>query len=132
MIQFWNQVDKSGPCWLWTGHIDKNGYGKAYVNGLRLYAHRAAWLESRGEIPDGLEPDHLCRVRNCVKPDHLELVTHKVNLHRSDRMTWMISRLKTHCPQGHAYDADNTYIRSNGWRQCKECKRAGVRKWRAK
>ena len=78
LIYFWGQVDKTDSCWLWTGHLDRNGYGKV---GNRL-AHRMAYTMVKGVIPEGLSLDHLCRVHNCVNPDHLEPVTHAENVRR--------------------------------------------------
>jgi hypothetical protein len=81
-------VEGDGGCWLWTGTLDRSGYGRfaASVGGVvrRTSAHRAAWLAYRGDIPMGLVPDHLCRVRSCVNPEHLELVTVQVNTLRGD------------------------------------------------
>ena len=76
--RFWNQVDARGPCWLWTGLLDRDGYGKWGKRGL--LAHRFAWSELVGEPPPMF--DHLCRVRRCVNPDHLEPVTPRVNAQR--------------------------------------------------
>lgn len=76
------------PCWIWTGAQYKNGYGHAYfgtVDGKRvsMSAARAMWTAMRGPLPPDLEPDHLCRVRLCVNPDHLDPVTHSENRRRS-------------------------------------------------
>lgn len=78
--RFWPKVDKNGPngCWLWTGALNPAGYGK-YGDGL---AHGAAFRLSGGVKPDGMELDHLCRVRHCVNPEHLEPVTHLENMQR--------------------------------------------------
>jgi hypothetical protein len=75
-------VDESG-CWLWDGAIWPNGYGKTstLIHDTRL-AHRVLYIEHRGPVPDGLDLDHLCRVRHCVNPAHLEPVSRSVNLTR--------------------------------------------------
>jgi hypothetical protein len=84
--RFWVNVDKSGPCWLWTAYLKPNGYASFYPGGGRhvskIYAHRFAFELGNGPIPDGMEVDHTCNVRHCVKPSHLELVTRRENLDR--------------------------------------------------
>jgi len=70
------------PCWIWLGSRRGHGYGKVGVNGRYVGAHRAFYERDKGSIPDGMELDHLCRVRLCVNPDHLEVVTHKENMRR--------------------------------------------------
>jgi hypothetical protein len=80
--RFWPKVDMTGDCWLWTASLDCNGYGKIGAGGDRgrtLCAHRVAWELVRGAIPDGLEIDHICRMRTCVRPDHLRLTSRKQN-----------------------------------------------------
>jgi hypothetical protein len=75
-------VDASG-CWLWQGNIHPDkGYGIMRRGGLTRRAHRFFYETLVGPVPDGLELDHLCRVRHCVNPDHLEPVTHAENLRR--------------------------------------------------
>lgn len=72
--RFWSKVDKSGDCWLWTGNTTKAGYGVCYPDGKstpRRLAHRAAWEEANGQIPDGLSICHRCDNPPCVRPDHL-------------------------------------------------------------
>lgn len=105
-------------CWLWTGSLD-NGYGRFQLNGKQVRMPRAAWLVHKGPIMEGYEPDHLCRVRACVNTDHMELVTHLVNVQRGDAGKRM--RLRMHCPQGHAYAGENLIIRKSGARRCKAC-----------
>lgn len=75
-------VDTMTGCWLWQAYVNDDGYGKFRLGKNVLTAHHAAWLLFRGPIPEGLEPDHLCRVKRCANPDHLELVTHQVNIQR--------------------------------------------------
>lgn len=83
------KVDLSGDCWLWTAAIDKTtGYGKFHAGeGRRIAnAHRWSYEHFVGPVPAGLDLDHLCRVRHCVRPDHLEPVTRRVNLLRGDTL----------------------------------------------
>jgi len=111
-------------CWLWVGALLRSGgYGAVRWNGGAARAHRVAYEELVGRIPEELELDHLCRVRCCVNPEHLEPVTHAVNLLRGVGTAIQIKRNKTHCPRGHEYNADNTYNAPHGGRNCRTCLR---------
>lgn len=130
-IRFWSKVDFDGPdgCWLWRATLDTAGYGRFRAAEARsmVSAHRRAYMRLVGPIPEGLVLDHLCRVRNCVNPAHLEPVTHEENCRRGENA----QRDKTHCPQGHPYDEANTYIYpSDGRRACRRCHREAVRRSR--
>lgn len=82
--RFWAKVEKSDSCWLWTGALfPSNGYGALHLDGAAVPAHRVSYELNVGPIPDGLTIDHLCRVRACVRPDHLEPVTQAENLRRA-------------------------------------------------
>lgn len=107
-------------CWEWLGSLNPGGYGQMYLYGKTIGAHRASFILHRGEIPKGLDLDHLCRNRKCVNPDHLDPVTRSENLRRGDTGKW--SRAKTRCDQGHAYDDENTYIDPRGYRGCRICR----------
>lgn len=80
---FYSRIDFTGECWLWTAHVGDDGY--AHYSGARSktqLAHVVAYREFIGDVPEGLELDHLCRVRHCVNPFHLEPVTHQENVKR--------------------------------------------------
>lgn len=129
--KFWAKVDQSNDCWLWRGAINRGGYGRFYVgNAKASMAHRFAYETTVGPIPAGLQLDHLCRVRNCVRPDHLEPVTPRENVLRSDSISNR-NREVTHCPQGHEYSMENLVpsALSRGARQCRTCKRRESREW---
>ena len=79
--------DRSDGCWLWRGKCLASGYGYLSVEGQTTFAHRVSYEYHVGPIPEGLHIDHLCRVRNCVNPEHLEPVTHKENHRRGMRAT---------------------------------------------
>jgi predicted XRE-type DNA-binding protein len=87
-IGFWLNVEKLsdagagelGGCWLWRGAVAKTGYGQASFNGRTIAAHRASWQRERGAIPTGMLVLHKCDVRDCVRPSHLFLGTHKDNM----------------------------------------------------
>lgn len=122
-------VDDNG-CWLWQRSIKSNGYGQMGVPGAGMrYAHRISYQTFRGPIPDGLQIDHLCRVRRCVNPDHLEAVTCRENLIRG---VGFVARhvAATHCPAGHPYDECNTRIGTKGERMCKRCRNDRKSRWR--
>lgn len=114
-------VTESG-CWIWMGFLDKGGYGSFDFAGKKIKHPKAAWTVLRGKIPPGLEPDHLCRVRCCVNPDHMELVTHRINCQRGNAGKHFSDR--THCPKGHPYSGDNLSIKKSGARRCMACSRA--------
>ena len=84
MDHFWAKVDKTDTCWLWTSTLNWDGYGQIRMQGKMRIAHRLSYETLVGPIPGGLELDHLCKVRNCVRPDHLEPVTHAENVARGD------------------------------------------------
>ena len=118
--RFWAKVSFTETCWLWVGAKNPKGYPQCW-NGQRVTpAHRFAYEFCVGPIPEGLEIDHLCRVRNCVNPDHLEPVTHRENTLRGFSPMANNAR-RTHCPKGHLYDAHNILL-YRGSRYCRACK----------
>ena len=118
-------------CWEWTGAVGAKGYGRFSAPETKV-AHIFSYRWFKGEIPDGLQIDHLCHDktcglgsacphRRCVNPDHLEAVTHQENCRRG--LVGSNQTTKTHCPHGHPYDEHNTYHRQNdGGRDCKICR----------
>lgn len=124
--RFMAKVDKQSgrdACWLWTGgFFADGGYGQ-FRYGKETRAHRVAYVIFVGPIPAGLVIDHLCGVKACVRPSHLEAVTQGENVRRA-------SARKTHCPQGHPYSGANLYVNPNsGHRLCRCCMRKAG--WRA-
>lgn len=112
-------------CWLWTGWINDNGYGEIISFGKKIRAHRAMYQLVVGLIPEELVLDHLCRVRHCVNPEHLEAVTHQQNILRGVGATAVHAK-KTHCIHGHEFSEANTIHRKRG-RGCRTCQRQGKR-----
>lgn len=111
-------------CWIWTGgKFQGSGYGAFWIAPQNRLAHRVAFEMYVGPIPEGAHLDHLCRVRECVNPAHLEPVTPGENLARSPLTLSSINRAKTHCPSGHPYDDRNTYRPPGAplTRQCRTC-----------
>ena len=115
-------------CWLYQGSLDLQGYGRTYIKTERIMIHRAAYKHFKGEIPVGFQIDHLCMVRNCVNPEHLEIVTPKENVHRSNRTAASINSKKTHCVSGHVLDGLN----NRGNRFCRVCSGLNNIKWKNK
>lgn len=109
-------------CWYWAGQIKPNGYGALWFDSKKVYAHRFSYEVYKGEIPRGLEIDHLCNNRLCINPDHLEAVTHRENLLRGETLP-TIALAKTHCSNGHPYMGSNLHYRKNGKRSCVTCNR---------
>ncbi len=131
MERFWAKVNKNGPtqahrpdlgpCWLWIGSITATGYGRFSRSGL---AHRISFSFIR-PIPTGLDLDHLCRVRHCVNPSHLEPKTRKENMNAPGSMVGVPTGLKqsskTHCLRGHEFSGENMRRDFRGHRACRAC-----------
>jgi hypothetical protein len=119
-----------GPCWLSTFRSNSNGYVNVKLGGGErrdAAAHRVVYEALVGPIADGLQLDHLCRVRHCFCPEHLDQVTGRENTLRGNTITARCAAA-THCPQGHEYTEVNTYRRPDHRRRdCKACKRAWSR-----
>lgn len=122
--RFWRYVEKTDTCWLWTAGRNIGGYGvMGNMPGRRPFtcqAHRVSYEIHKGPIPAELTIDHLCRVRHCVNPEHLEAVTFAENVRRGISPPAQNGR-KTHCVHGHEFTAENTYIRPDGDRGCRAC-----------
>lgn len=131
--RFWSKVEKADgcACWVWTAGLSVDGYGQFTINKRPLRAHRYAYEQANGPIPDGLVLDHLCRNRRCVRPDHLEPVTNRENVLRGVGLSAIGAR-RTHCVNGHAFDAANTYVDSRGHRICRACRAAKQRRYAAR
>lgn len=128
---FWSKVKFTEACWVWAGSTQRLGYGNfgvKFKSGWRIVpAHRWAYEFCVGPIPDGLTLDHLCRVRNCVNPDHLEPVTLRENILRGENMAARYAR-RTHCDKGHEFTPENTSFHNGGVRRCKRCRKATRRR----
>ncbi len=144
--RFWRKVNKNSgvfsfirgelsECWLWTASTTSDGYGHIGMidsNGKRtVKAHVLSHEWEYGELAEGLERDHLCRHRNCVRPDHIEAVTHEENMRRS-RGKRVFN--KTHCVNGHVYDVvfKRKSNRETLQRECLECRKESKRRYNQK
>lgn len=153
--RFWRRVDLNGPeglhsqtgealgpCWIWMGYRQKTGYGHWSVGGRTdgtrrmVVPHRSAYEALVGPIPKNRPHlDHLCRVRHCVNPRHLEPVTNRVNCQRgvAGKVNGAREAAKTHCAQGHAYTPENTRVgvttKGGPYRKCRTCLRIRDREY---
>ena len=117
-------------CWVFTGCSNSTGYGFLSKDGSARLAHRVSYEEHVGPIPEGKELDHLCRVRCCVNPKHLEAVIHSVNSQRGE--TGSHNKPKSHCIHGHELSGSNVYVKPNGRRACRACISNRSKKYQAK
>lgn len=124
------EIDEKTECWLWTGSINMGGYGQFGIGSLTdntrrlILSHRFSFEVFRGEIPAGYQIDHLCRVRRCANPNHLQPVTQQENIRRGEGgQHWA---KKTHCPKSHPYSGNNLRV-YDGRRFCRECGRIAGR-----
>jgi HNH endonuclease len=116
--RFWDKVDKeSSECWLWRGAKMSNGYGLFHINGHTELVHRLSYKDAYGDFSAEKQLDHICRVRHCVNPQHLQPVTAALNQKRGKKAT------QTHCKRGHPLVGDNVRIKANGTRDCRLCRR---------
>lgn len=136
-VRFWAKVDRDGSmpdqgdplvsvtsrCWRWTGCLKPTGYGTFWDGDRKVHAHRYAYESQVGPIPEGMQIDHLCRNRGCVRPDHLEAVTPRENVLRGDSPGARAVRTDR-CDRGHS---SNWYVIKDGRRYCRDCARGWAR-----
>ncbi len=136
IARFWKNINRTPDgCWEWTASCYANGYGSFYVNRKKIKAHRFAYETLVGIIPLDLEIDHICRNRKCVNPAHMELVTRSENIRRGllPEIGRQYQESKTHCPKGHPYDDENTYLRPDRpGRDCRLCRKEAYGRWLVK
>ena len=117
------------PCLEVPGFHSTKGYGFRSLNGRQMRAHRAAWIEAHGPIPDGMMVLHRCDNPGCVRVEHLFLGTaadNTADMITKGRMPWSA----THCPHGHEYTPGNTKVNKRGARECRACRCESSRRYR--
>lgn len=131
--RFFDKVNKTDSCWLWTGSLTSRGYGSIGVDGKNVSAHRLSYMLFNGDIPDGFVVCHSCDVPACVNPEHLWVGT------ASDNMKDMVaknrhgitSKKRSHCKKGHSFEEFKPFVRmkttgrqaGKEYRTCRECSR---------
>ena len=118
------------PCHIWTASRDRHGYGQFHFEGKNHGAHRVAVILGGRELLEGMEVDHLCRVRACVNPEHLDLVSPLVNWERGKSPS-RLNKDKTACPHGHPLTGENVYWNGKH-RRCRVCRKRTNRRSRVK
>jgi hypothetical protein len=120
-------IDSNG-CRVWLGGKGSTGYGYIKIDHSQRLVHRVAYEVYKGAIPEGYQIDHLCKNTSCINPQHLEAVTQRENILRSNSFAAINSK-KTECINGHSLIGDNVYIKPNGARNCKECRKITRREY---
>lgn len=125
---FWSLVEKRDDgCWVWLGHCVSGGHGEIRFNGRRERVHRVVYERLVEEIPAGHHVHHECRNRPCVNPAHLRALPGSEHM----RLKRPSQQRKTHCPKGHEYTPENTYVARNGAWHCRTCARVKTKEWRS-
>lgn len=115
------QIDDESGCWLWIGYLLPGGYATISFQGKKQYAHRVAYSQFVGPIPEGMVLDHLCRIRNCCNPAHLEPVTQAENSRRAIWGPPRPNQVRDQCRKGHPYTEENTLPDNGDGRKCRTC-----------
>lgn len=119
-------VDQDRGCWLWQGGLGDGGYAHFKIKGRQWNGHKFSFVALGGVVLDGEQLDHLCSIKHCVNPFHLEPVTPQVNTLRGSGPSAVNAR-KAHCDHGHEFTPENTRI-TNKRRHCRECSRIRSRR----
>lgn len=126
----WSIPEPNTGCHLWLGDVTNSGYGRFWLNGKNVSAHRIAYEFEHGPIPEGMQIDHLCNTKICVNVRHLRLTTATENLFAAhSNSTARKFSTRSHCSSGHEYTAANTYFHGKH-RHCRECNKQRMRQHR--
>lgn len=112
-IEAWTIPVPEAGCWIWVRGTDSCGYGKTYVHGKHVGAHRASYEAFKGAIPDGLEVLHSCDTPACCNPDHLSVGTHQQNSHDRVRRGRSARLVGAHNPSARLDEESVRLIRSH-------------------
>lgn len=127
--RFDSKCIKEGDCHLWQGPLDRDGYGTFYFRRKNRRAHRVAWFFTFGDIKKGFVVNHICKKRNCVNPQHLQVISTTENALLDSTSIAAINARKTHCKQGHPFD--RKYGKQRYCSQCSASKKKRlVAKWK--
>lgn len=129
--RFFEKVDKSDSCWVWTGAVNRAGYGRFCVDGVNKLAHRVSWEIEHGVLTGGQHVLHKCDNPPCVNPKHLFLGTNRDNVTDKMEKGRHHGLLKTHCPKGHPYSGENLWVSKRKGRTCLICAAERSKKSRA-
>lgn len=130
VIRFTSKYKELKDCLIWQSPLDKDGYGSFYFRKKNRRAHRVSYFLHKGNIPDGMVIDHICKNRNCVAIGHLRLVTQLQNTMENSRSVGAINKMKTHCKFGHPLD--KKYGKQRYCSKCGNEKRIRLaKKWKA-
>jgi hypothetical protein len=131
--RFFQKVNKTDSCWVWTGALNSKGYGSMGFEGKTMSTHKLSYLWFRGEIPEGMLVCHHCDNPPCVNPEHLFLDTNSGNMKDMFKKgrNGSSTKRQTHCKKGHSFEEFEplVYIKKQGrqigkeYRVCRECKR---------
>lgn len=130
MIWEHSKVNKTDTCWLWTGAKNRKGYGMVRHQGKVRYVHRLAYHQESGVDPIDLLICHHCDIPNCLRPSHLFLGDAFSNQLDASLKGRTAGQKKTHCKNGHLYSDENVYRDPRGYRECRECRRTNLKRWR--